>query len=83
MSKLDVMHPALKLGNIAHLEMLAVLVACELWAQDLCGRHVRILVDNMAVQQVLNSGAAKDPFLLHCLRLCLCLPICRLCLRLP
>ena len=54
--------------NIAHLEMLAVLVALKIWGPELTGKYFWIHVDNEAVTAVLNSGKGRDLELQNLLR---------------
>ena len=49
--------------NIAHLEILNIIVALKVWATHWANRRIRIHCDNMAVVEVLNSGRARDPTL--------------------
>ena len=44
--------------NIAHLEILNIIVALKVWATHWANRRIRIHCDNMAVVEVLNSGRA-------------------------
>ena len=55
-------------GNIAHLEMLAVMVSLKIWGTKLQGQYFWIHVDNEAVALVLNTGASKDNTLQDILR---------------
>ena len=49
--------------NIAHLEILNIVVALKVWANHWTNQRVRIHCDNMAVVEVLHSGRARDPTL--------------------
>ena len=49
--------------NIAHLEILNIIVALKVWATHWANRRIRIHCDNTAVVKVLNSGRARDPTL--------------------
>ena len=49
--------------NIAHLEILNIIVALKVWAAHWANRRIRIHCDNMAVVEVLSSGRARDPTL--------------------
>lgn len=60
--------------SIAGLEALAVVVALRIWGREWHGQKISFACDNWAVVQVINSGRAKDPFLLSCLR-----EICYIC----
>jgi hypothetical protein len=55
--------------DISWKELLAVLVACELWGYLLCGRRLLIHCDNSAVVCVVNSGTSKCPHLMRHVRL--------------
>ena len=54
--------------NIAHLEILAVMVALKIWGSKLHGHYFWIHVDNEAVATVLNTGASRDTVLQNVLR---------------
>ena len=49
--------------NIAHLEILNIVVALKVWATHWANQRIRIHCDNMAVVEVLSSGRARDPTL--------------------
>ena len=49
--------------NIAHLEILNIIVALKVWATHWANRRIRIHCDNMAVVEILSSGRARDPTL--------------------
>ena len=57
-----------KKTNIAHLEILAVLIALRTWASKVRGTYFWIHVDNEAVATVLNTGASREEFLQQALR---------------
>ena len=46
--------------NIAHLEMLNVVVAFKLWGHHWANKCVKLFCDNQAVVDVLSSGRACD-----------------------
>ena len=54
--------------NIAHLEMLNVVVALKVWGQQWANKCVRLFCDNQAVVEVLSSGRAQDQILAMCVR---------------
>ena len=54
--------------NIAHLEMLALIIGLKLWIKELTGTRIQALCDNMAVLEVVNRGRAKDKTLQKYLR---------------
>ena len=54
--------------TIAHLEMVAVLVALKSWKDVLHGKRVQIHCDNRAVVDVIQGGSAKDRLLQDLLR---------------
>ena len=54
--------------NIAHLEMVNILVALKVFCRHWAGKHVMVHCDNQAVVCVLQSGKARDPFLGACAR---------------
>ena len=49
--------------NIAHLEILNIVVALKLWAQQWANKHIKVHCDNMAVVEVLRNGRARDNIL--------------------
>ena len=49
--------------NIAHLEILNIIVALKVWSIHWANQRIRIHCDNMAVVEVLSSGGARDPTL--------------------
>ena len=49
--------------NIAHLEILNIVVALKVWANYWANQRVCIHCYNMAVVEVLHSGKARDPTL--------------------
>ena len=55
--------------NIAHLELMAVIVALRVWRDKFKGKRFCIQCDNMAVVQVINRGVARDKQLQGLLRL--------------
>ena len=58
----------LRQHNIAHLEILAVLVVLRIWKSELKGKYFWVHVDNGAVATVLNTGASRDENLQQALR---------------
>ena len=54
--------------NIAHLELMAIIVAAKVWAEKLRGKIVHIHCDNQAVAQLINSGKGRNKKLLLGLR---------------
>ena len=54
--------------NIAHLEMVNILVALKVFSHQWAGKRVLVHCDNQAVVCVLQSGKARDPFLGACAR---------------
>ena len=54
--------------NIAHLEIIAVIVALKVWAHRWAGSYFWIHVDNEAVASVLNTGASRETALQDVLR---------------
>ena len=55
-------------SNIAHLEIMAVVIALRTWHHKLKGKYFWIMVDNEAVATILNTGASRDPVLQQALR---------------
>ena len=49
--------------GIVHLEMLNIMVAIRVWAQQWAGKTIIIACDNEAVVSVLNSGRTRDMIL--------------------
>ena len=61
--------PANYMGyNIAHLEMLNVVVALKIWGHHWANKCVKLFCDNQAVVEVLSSGRACDQILATCAR---------------
>ena len=60
--------PEVTSNNIAHLELLAVIVMVKVWLHKFRHKSVIFRCDNEAVCRVLNSGKARDPTLLKYLR---------------
>ena len=54
--------------NIAHLELLAIVVMCKIWIKKFAGKAVTFNCDNEAVVQVVNTGRAHDSRLLELMR---------------
>ncbi len=54
--------------HINALECLGVIVAVKMWGRRLSGLKIRLYCDNMVTVSVINSGKARDSFLLSCLR---------------
>ena len=54
--------------NIAHLEILNVVVALKIWAPCWANKSIQIMCDNMAVVEVLSSGRARDSIMATCAR---------------
>ncbi|XP_077985143.1 uncharacterized protein LOC144439784 [Glandiceps talaboti] len=54
--------------HISCLEIMAVMVACKLWANKLSGHQILIQCDNEATVHVLNAGRTRDPVMLDCVR---------------
>ena len=54
--------------NIAHLEILNIIVASKIWADHWADKSVNILCDNEAVVEVLKTGKARDMCLATCAR---------------
>ena len=54
--------------KIVHLEMLNLLIALRLWAQQWSHSRVRFFCDNSAVVQVVRTGKTRDNMLSLCLR---------------
>ena len=46
--------------NIAHLEILNIIVALKVWAQHWANRRIKIHCDNMSMVEVLRNGRARD-----------------------
>ena len=49
--------------NIAHLEILNIVVALKIWAQQWANKRIKLHCDNMAVVEVLRNGRARDNIL--------------------
>ena len=54
--------------TIVHYEMINILLALRLWAEDLHGKCLCLHCDNMAVVSILNSGRGQDSVLLSIAR---------------
>ena len=52
--------------NIAHLDMINVVVALNVWSSSLANEYIQILCDNIAVVEELNYDRARDPALATC-----------------
>ena len=52
--------------NIAHLEMVNILVAVKVFCNQWSSKCILMHCDNQAVVSVLQSGKARDPFLSAC-----------------
>ena len=46
--------------NIAHLEILNIVVALKVWAEHWANERIKVHCDNMAVVEVLCNGRARD-----------------------
>ena len=54
--------------HITHLEMLNLVIAAKLWKSKWQGHRITIHCDNIACVYTLNTGRARDPYLLKCAR---------------
>ena len=54
--------------NIAHLEILSIVVALKVWGQAWANKSIEIRCDNLAVVEVLSSGKARDSIMATCAR---------------
>ena len=54
--------------HISALELLAVVVGLKLWGQQMKGKRLVILCDNLASCIVINTGKAKCKFMQQCMR---------------
>jgi hypothetical protein len=54
--------------HINALELLTVIVCAKLWGKHWKGKRIVISCDNMVSVEVINTGRARDKFLLKCLR---------------
>ena len=52
--------------QIAHLELLNVVVAVKVWQEQWAGRHVKVSWDNMNACLAIQSGRSRDPFVQSC-----------------
>lgn len=57
-----------KQWSIVHFEILAVIVAVQVWQSRIKGKRLRMYCDNQAVVMVINTGRARDEVLQMCLR---------------
>ena len=55
--------------SIAPKELVPIVMAVTLWGPHWVGRRVCCLCDNMAVVAAVNKGSARDPTLMHLLRI--------------
>ena len=55
-------------SSIAAKEFFPIVVAAAIWGAEWCGSTVRFYCDNLAVVEVLNRQAARDPLICHHLR---------------
>lgn len=54
--------------HITHLEMLNLVIAAKVWKDKWQGYRVTLHCDNIACVYTLNTGRARDPYLLKCAR---------------
>ena len=54
--------------NIAHLEMLSVVLALKTWASVWRGQRIRIHCDNSNTCLAIQTGRARDPYMQGCIR---------------
>ena len=55
--------------NIAHLELLAIIICLRKWGHKFEGKRFVMLYDNQAVMNVINAGSAREKFMQHLMRL--------------
>ena len=55
-------------NHISHIEMLNLVIAAKLWRHKWSGHHVTLHCDNIACVYTINTGRARDPYLLKCAR---------------
>ena len=54
--------------QIAHLELLNLVVACRLWSSNWAGKKLQVYTDNMNSCMALQTGRSGDRFMQSCLR---------------
>ena len=54
--------------NIAHVEMVNVVVALKIWGQCWANKRIKIYCDNKAVVDILTYGRARDAIMATCAR---------------
>ena len=54
--------------TIVHLEILNIVVAAKIWANDWANQKIQMFCDNMAVVEVLTTGKTRDTTLATCAR---------------
>ena len=54
--------------NIAHLEIINVVVALKIWGYRWANKSIQIMCDNMVVVEVLTYGRARDSIMATCAR---------------
>ena len=54
--------------NIAHLEIINVVVALKVWGRMWANKSIQIMCDKMTVVEVLSHGRARDPIMATCAR---------------
>ena len=54
--------------NIAHLEILNIIVALKVWGQAWANKSIDVKCDNLAVVEVLSLGKARDSTIATCAR---------------
>ena len=54
--------------HITAKELLPIVLACAMWAQEWKGKMVKCLCDNAAVVAIVQSGRSKHPSVMHLMR---------------
>ena len=57
-----------KFSIIAHLEMVAIILAIKMWGEKISRKVIHLSCDNQACVEIINTGRARDRKLQECLR---------------
>ena len=63
-----IFHIPIGYRTITNLEMINILIAPRVWAQQWAHKKVTFKCDNLTIVQVIQTGKTRDEFLAICLR---------------